>query len=125
LIATAVVVRDLRPGDWPEVSRIYAEGIETGDATFETEVPTWEAWDAAHLAEQRLVAERDGRVCGWIAAVPVSSRRCYTGVAELSVYVGEEARGQGVGAELLAALVESCERARELTRHLRPRDDAA
>ncbi len=103
-------MRDLRPGDWPEVSRIYGEGIATGNATFETEVPTWEAWDAAHLA-QRLVAERDRRVCGWIAAVPVSSRPCYAGVAELSVYVGEEARGQGVGAELLAALVESCERA--------------
>jgi len=104
-------VRDLRPGDWAEVARIYAEGIATGNATFETEVPSWEDWDAAHLPAQRFVAERDGRVCGWIAAVPVSSRRCYAGVAELSVYVGEEARGQGVGAELLAAVIESSERA--------------
>jgi L-amino acid N-acyltransferase YncA len=110
LIATAVVVRDLRPGDWPEVSRIYAEGIATGNATFETEVPSWEAWDAAHLGEHRLVAEREGRVCGWIAAAPVSSRCCYEGVAELSVYVGEDERGQGVGSELLAGLVESSER---------------
>ena len=104
-------MRDLRPGDWAEVARIYAEGIATGNATFETEVPSWEDWDAAHLSAQRFVAERDGRVCGWIAAVPVSSRRCYAGVAELSVYVGEEARGQGVGAELLAAVIESSERA--------------
>jgi L-amino acid N-acyltransferase YncA len=111
LIAAAVVVRDLRRGDWPEVSRIYAQGIATGNATFETEVRAWEAWDAAHLAEHRFVAERDGQVCGWIAASPVSSRCCYAGVAELSVYIGKEARGQGVGSELLAALIESSERA--------------
>jgi phosphinothricin acetyltransferase len=104
-------LRDLRPDDWPEVARIFEEGIATGNATFETEVPSWEEWDGAHLAEHRFVAELDGRVCGWIAAVPVSPRRCYAGVAELSVYVGEEARGQGVGAELLAAAVESSERA--------------
>jgi L-amino acid N-acyltransferase YncA len=106
-----LVVRDLGPGDWPEVSRIYAEGIATGNATFETEVPSWEAWDATHLGAHRFVAERDGRVSGWIAAAPVSSRCCYAGVAELSVYIGEEARGQGVGSELLAALIESSERA--------------
>jgi L-amino acid N-acyltransferase YncA len=104
-------VRDLRPGDWPEVARIYAEGIATGNATFETEVPSWEDWDAAHLPAHRFVVERDGRVCGWIAAVPVSSRCCYAGVAELSVYVGEEARSQGIGAKLLAAMIESSERA--------------
>jgi L-amino acid N-acyltransferase YncA len=110
VIATAVSVRDLRPGDWPEVSRIYAEGIATGNATFETEVPAWDAWDAAHLAEHRFVAERDGRVVGWVALAPVSSRCCYAGVAEVSAYVGAEARGEGVGGELLAALVESSER---------------
>jgi L-amino acid N-acyltransferase YncA len=74
-------------------------------------VPSWEAWDTAHFAEHRFVAERDGRVCGWIAAAPVSWRCCYAGVAELSVYIGEEARGQGVGRELLAALIASSERA--------------
>ena len=94
-------MRDLRPGDWPEVARIYEEGIATGNATFETEVPSWEAWDAAHLPEHRFVAERDGRVVGWIALLPVSPRCCYAGVAEISAYVGEDARGQGVGSELL------------------------
>ena len=69
-------MRDLRPGDWPEVARIYEEGIRTGNATFETEVPSWEAWDGAHLAEHRFVAERDGRVAGWIALLPVSPRGC-------------------------------------------------
>jgi L-amino acid N-acyltransferase YncA len=111
LIATAVSVRDLRPDDWPEVSRIFDEGIATGNATFETKVPSWEAWDAAHLPGHRLVAERDGQVVGWIALAPVSARQCYAGVVEVSVYVGEEARGESVGAELLAALVEGSERA--------------
>jgi phosphinothricin acetyltransferase len=104
-------VRDLRPGDWPEVARIYEEGIQTGNATFETEVPSWEAWNAAHLPEHRFVLERDGRGVGWVALSPVSSRRCYAGVAEIRAYVGAEARGQGVGAELLAAAIGSSERA--------------
>ena len=103
-------VRDLRPDDWPEVARIFEEGIRTGVATFETEVPAWEAWDAAHLAEHRLVAVRDGQVVGWIALAPVSSRCCYDGVAEVSAYVSEEARGEGMGTALLARLVESSER---------------
>ena len=103
-------MRDLRPGDWPEVARIYEEGIATGNATFETEVPSWEERDAAHLAEQRFVAERDGRVVGWIALSPVSRRPCYAGVAEISIYVADAARGNGVGTDLLAAAVDSAER---------------
>jgi L-amino acid N-acyltransferase YncA len=107
-----VEVRELRPGDWPEVARIFEEGIATGNATFETEVPSWEAWDAAHLAEHRFAAEGEGAVVGWIAVAPVSARCCYAGVAEVSAYVGEEARGEGVGTELLARAIESSERAR-------------
>ena len=105
-----IEVRDLRPSDWPEVARIYREGIETGNATFETEVPSWQEWDAAHLGEHRLVAERSGAVAGWIALVPVSPRECYAGVAEVSAYVGEEARGEGVGSALLTAVIDSSER---------------
>ena len=105
-----MTVRDLRPDDWPEVARIYSEGIRTGNATFETDVPPWEAWDESHLRAHRLVAEDDGRVVGWIALGPVSRRPCYAGVAELSVYVAESARGRGVGTTLLAGLVESTER---------------
>ena len=103
-------VRDLRSSDWPEVARIFREGIETGHATFETEVPSWEEWDATHLPEHRIVAVRAGRLVAWIALMPVSTRECYAGVAEVSVYVGEEARGEGVGATLLAAVIESSER---------------
>ena len=103
-------LRDLRPDDWPEVARIFEEGIRTGNATFETEVPSWEAWDAAHVPEHRFLAARQGRVVGWIALVPVSPRPCYAGVAEVSAYVGEETRGEGVGKALLARLIESSER---------------
>ena len=109
MLATAVELRDLRTGDWPEVARIYAEGIATGNATFETSVPSWDVWDASHLAEHRIVAEADGTVVGWIALAPVSSRPCYAGVAEVTAYVGEPARGQGIGGALLERAIASSE----------------
>ena len=87
---------------------IYEEGIGDGHATFETETPSWERWDAAH-PELRLAAERDGSVVGWAALSPASSRHCYRGVGEVSVYVTEQARGLGLGRELLALLVERSE----------------
>jgi phosphinothricin acetyltransferase len=105
-----VQVRELRPADWPRVRAIYEDGIRSGDATFETEPPSWEAWDAAH-PQLRLVAERDDRVVGWAALSPASPRRCYRGVGEVSTYVAEEARGEGVGRALLERLVELSERA--------------
>jgi L-amino acid N-acyltransferase YncA len=108
--ATRVQIRDLRPGDWPEVARIYAEGIATRNATFETEVPSWDEWDRSHLAEHRFLALDEGRVLGWVALAPVSDRCCYAGVAEVSVYVGAAGRGAGVGAALVQAVVKSSER---------------
>ena len=108
--ATAqVAIAALVPGDWDDVARIYAEGIETRLATFETEVPSWRAWDDAHLADHRLIAREDGRAAGWAALAPFSSRCVYAGVAEVSVYVAAAARGHGVGTALLAALVDSSE----------------
>lgn len=101
----------LQSEHWPAVAAIYAEGIATGLATFETEVPAWEAWDAGHLPQHRLVALDGGRVCGWAAVSPVSSRCVYGGVVEVSVYVAEAARGQGVGRALLDALIASTEAA--------------
>jgi L-amino acid N-acyltransferase YncA len=106
----AVTVRGLRPDDWPAVRAIYEEGIRGGDATFETETPSWERWDAAH-PELRIVAEREGSVVGWAALSPASARHCYRGVGEVSVYVAEEARGAGLGRTLLAELVERSEQA--------------
>ena len=105
-----MTVRELRPEDWPAVRSIYEEGIRGGDATFETEPPSWERWDAAH-PELRLVAERHDSVVGWAALSPASARHCYRGVAEVSVYVAEAARGSGLGRELLDRLVERSERA--------------
>jgi phosphinothricin acetyltransferase len=105
------MIAAMRPDDWPAVRAIYAEGIATGDATFETEVPSWEAWDAAHLRKHRLVARRGDEIVGWAAAVPVSGRCVYAGVAEHSVYVAASARGRGVGRRLLEALIASTEQA--------------
>jgi phosphinothricin acetyltransferase len=98
-------LRAMSSDDWPAVRRIYAEGIATGVATFETAVPSWEAWDAAHRDEPRLVAEDGGEVVGWIAVTPVSRRDPYRGVVEHSVYVAPGARRAGVGRALLEALV--------------------
>jgi L-amino acid N-acyltransferase YncA len=111
------------PDLWPAVREIYREGIATENATFETEVPEWDKWDSSHLKNCRLVAlepfdEDIGEslitsgkltVLGWAALSPVSSRRVYRGVAEVSVYVAASAGGRGVGKELLEALVQESE----------------
>jgi phosphinothricin acetyltransferase len=99
------------PSDWPEVARIYREGIETGDATFETSVPDWPSWDAAHLEECRLVCHVGGEIVAWAALNPVSKRPVYRGVAEHSIYVSGVARGRGVGSGLLQTLVDASEEA--------------
>jgi L-amino acid N-acyltransferase YncA len=101
----------MRLEDWPAVRAIYQAGIDAGDATFETAAPDWAVWDAAHLADHRLVARLDGRVVGWTALAPVSDRCAYAGVAEDSIYVAPKAQGRGVGRALLAAVLASAERA--------------
>ncbi len=95
----------MAPTDWPAVERIYAEGIATELATFETEPPTWPEFDREKLAELRLVAVEDGAVVGWVALSATSARDCYAGVVEHSVYVSADARGRGIGRALLDALV--------------------
>jgi L-amino acid N-acyltransferase YncA len=109
--ATAVDIDSMRPDDWPAVREIYAAGIATGNATFETESPDWERWDASHLDGHRFVARRGSRVVGWVALAPVSDRCAYAGVAEDSVYVSDDARGQGVGRQLLEAVIRSADAA--------------
>lgn len=104
-----ILVRTLIPADWESVRTIYLEGIATGQATFETEAPSWEEWDSNHLPAPRLIAASVEnpvvQIAGWAALSPVSSRTVYSGVAEVSVYVGNNCRGQGFGRALLEALV--------------------
>jgi L-amino acid N-acyltransferase YncA len=104
-----VTIEPLRETHWPAVSAIYSQGIAAGNATFETAVPEWKEWDARHLSACRLIARFDADVVGWAALSRVSSRVVYAGVAEVSVYVAEKARGRGVGSALLAALVTGSE----------------
>ncbi|MBB4934939.1 L-amino acid N-acyltransferase YncA/DNA-binding transcriptional ArsR family regulator [Lipingzhangella halophila] len=105
-----VSVRAMRPDDIDAVRRIYAEGIATGNATFETEVPESATLLAQWLPDHRWVAEINGEVAGWAAATPTSSREVYAGVAETSVYVAEAARGRGVGKTLIHTQVTEADR---------------
>ncbi len=107
----AVEITRMSTSDWPDVKRIYEEGIATGLATFETQAPTWDAWDASHRRECRFVARRDGRVVGWIALSAVSRRHVYRGVAEVSVYIAADARGIGIGRALFESLIPATEAA--------------
>jgi phosphinothricin acetyltransferase len=104
-----VTVRALLPTDWTRVSEIYKSGIATGIATFETQVPEWELWDKNHFQFARIVATKNNHVIGWTALSPVSSRCVYGGVAEISVYIDENHRGQGIGNTLLKNLITQSE----------------
>lgn len=106
-----VRIRKMTPPDWPVVRDIFAEGIESGNATFEPSAPEWEQFDATRLKDHRLVAEAEGRILGWAAVSAISSRAAYAGVVEHSIYVAREARGLGVGKSLLRALIKSTEEA--------------
>jgi L-amino acid N-acyltransferase YncA len=109
-IEAAVKVRPMHESDWPEVRRIYGEGIATGQATFEVEAPDWHRFDASRLASHRLVAETpDGGILGWAAVSAVSARPAYSGVVEHSIYVSEAARGRRIGSVLLTSLIASTE----------------
>jgi L-amino acid N-acyltransferase YncA len=105
----AATVRALNGSDWPDVLRIYREGIATRNATFETDVPSSDVLDAKWLPGHRWVAEVDGAVAGWAALSPTSSRPCYAGVVETSIYVGDGYRGRGVGRALVARQVEAAD----------------
>jgi L-amino acid N-acyltransferase YncA len=107
-----VVIRPMEPADAGQVLTIYQAGLDTGQASFETAAPHWEAFDAAKLPGHRFTAaDADGRVLGWVAVSPVSARRVYAGVVEHSVYVLPGCQRRGIGATLLRALIASTEAA--------------
>jgi phosphinothricin acetyltransferase len=106
----AFVIERMRPTDWDDVRRIYLEGLATGQASFETEAPSWEQWNEARLPHSRLVARENGRVVAWAALSPASKRPCYAGVAETSIYVAADVRGRGAGKALLQKLIEESQR---------------
>src|SRR6185503_16648412 len=105
-----LAVGPMQAADAPQVLAIYREGIATGDATFETETPAWDKWDAGHLKHSRVVAKAGDALLGWAALSGVSDRCVYGGVAEVSVYVGQAHRGIGVGRKLLEAMVAESEK---------------
>jgi len=105
----ALAVRKMTAKDWATVAQIYADGIATGFATFEKNIPSYESWDAAHMSSCRMVAIENNTVLGWAALSPVSSRCVYGGVAEVSVYIAQNSRGKGLGQLLMNALIKASE----------------
>jgi phosphinothricin acetyltransferase len=103
-------IEQMKSSDWKQVSEIYLEGIETGKATFQAEVPTWENWNSSHIESCRLVVHSDDKVLGWAALSPFSKRPVYLGVADVSIYIGEKYRGFGIGKILLNHLVVESEK---------------
>lgn len=105
-----VIIRTMQPEDFEDVAKIYHQGIQTGIATFQTDIPSWEAWDNSHIKTCRLVAvTEEGQIVGWVALSPVSSRCVYGGVAEISVYVDQNFRKKGIGILLLESLISASE----------------
>ena len=106
---TRPMIAEMKPSDWEQVRAIYLEGIGSGNATFETEAPSWESWDKSHLRFARLIAQTEDEIVGWAALSPVSQRCVYGGVAEVSVYVSQAHRHAGVGRKLLDTLISESE----------------
>lgn len=103
------IISEMTESDWNQVANIYSEGIKTGLATFQTDIPTWVDWNNSHIASCRLVAVLDNIVLGWCALSPASSRCVYAGVAEVSIYINKKYKGQGIGTDLLTNLIKHSE----------------
>ncbi|MBZ2176007.1 GNAT family N-acetyltransferase [Schnuerera sp. xch1] len=94
---------------WDQIKDIYIQGIETGKSTLETEAPDWEKWDESHIDSCRIVARNGDTIYGWAVLRAASNRRVYSGVAEVSIYVGLKYQGKGIGTSLLQKLIELSE----------------
>lgn len=106
-----VNIRSMTRDDWEFVADIYHQGIDTGNATFEIQVPSWEKWDSSHIQSCRIVATHNDVLVGWAALVQVSSRNVYSGVGEVSIYISNNYKGLKIGTRLLEKLIESSEKA--------------
>jgi phosphinothricin acetyltransferase len=106
-----IILRPMTPMDWESVAEIYRQGIETGNATFQTEVPSWDNWNSGHLKLCRIIAVCQDEIVGWAALLPVSGRSVYAGVAEVSVYVSTHHTGRKIGTNLLEKLISESEKA--------------
>lgn len=105
-----ILIRKMTKDDWRQVAGIYKEGIDTGNATFQQEVPTWADWDSSHLKSCRLIAEAHHQIAGWAALSAVSKRKVYSGVAEVSIYISSNYRERGIGTKLLESLISASEK---------------
>jgi L-amino acid N-acyltransferase YncA len=109
-INDTVTIAPMKEEHWPSVRAIYEKGIQTGNATFQTAAPAlWAEWHNAHVGHSRLVALLNHDVVGWVALSPVSTRDCYKGVCEFSIYVDPAYSGKGIGNLLMEELVERSE----------------
>ncbi|WP_332238020.1 GNAT family N-acetyltransferase [Sporolactobacillus sp. KGMB 08714] len=99
----------MNPSDWDQIRQIYLDGIKTGLATFQTGAPEWSEWDQSHVKTCRIVARSEGSILGWAALSPTSSRCCYKGIGEISIYISDTRKGQGVGTALLKYLIHDAE----------------
>ena len=102
-------IEEMKESDWNEVSQIYLEGINTGIATFQNSIPNFEDWNNGHIQSCRLVAKSEGKVLGFAALSPTSSRCVYSGVAEVSIYIGENYRNLGIGHALMSSIIKLSE----------------
>ena len=105
-----VIFRPMIEADWSQVVEIYKQGIDTGNATFETEIPNWDKWNSGHIQACRIVAVTENEIIGWAALVPVSTRKVYAGVAEVSIYISNKYQGLKIGSKLLKQLIEESEK---------------
>lgn len=104
-----IAVREMEKRDWPEVCRIYRQGMETNLATFEKEIPPYDVWDKTHLPFGRLICEDEDKIAGWTALTPFSGRSCFAGVAEVSIYISNGYKHTGIGTRLMRELIGSSE----------------
>lgn len=107
----SVIIRELKARDWPSVKEIYQKGLDTGMASFETQAPSWEKWDAAHLDIGRILVQGPLEIMGWVALSPVSAREVYRGVAEVSIYIDPKYARKGLGYILFEKLIKESEKA--------------